>query len=93
VPGTFGRLVLGATELVILLMAHSLAAAPADSVDQAMEATPTVSGLSPYARMKACGMQINESSFMEFGPESGIPPQAIKRGDGVLELMLTLPLT
>lgn len=75
-PGIFGSQILGVALLATVLGATSVGAGPTDSIDRAMEATPTVSGQSAYARMKACGIEITESSFTEFGPDSGIPAQA-----------------
>ena len=43
-----------------------------------------------YSRTKACGMQITQSKFTEFGPDSGIPQKALRKGDAVLEVKLTL---
>jgi hypothetical protein len=82
---------------LILMLSLALGAADAalaaendGSVEQTLEAVPTVSGLSAYGRIQACGIKIEQSSFTQFAPEA-FPGQAIKPGDGVLVVMLMLP--
>ncbi len=59
-------------------------------VERTLEAIPTILGLSAYGRMKACGMQIAQSSFAKFSP-GDLPNLAVRNGDGILNVMLILP--
>lgn len=68
----------------------ALAAEPTGDFERTLQSVPTVSGLSVYGRIEACGIKIERSSFSQFTPEA-FPGQAIKPGDGALMVVLTLP--
>lgn len=87
--GIVGRVILGVA-LALGLAVTSQADEGVGMVEKTLEAVPTISGLSAYGRMKACGIQIEQSSFAKFTPRD-FPRHAVRNGDGILNVMLALP--
>ena len=63
--GSVGRVILG-TVLALGVAVTSQADEGMGGVEKTLEAVPTISGLSAYGRMKACGIQIEQSNFAKF---------------------------
>ncbi|HEY2011644.1 MAG TPA: hypothetical protein VGH23_21820 [Rhizomicrobium sp.] len=87
--GRMGRTILGAA-LSLGLAVTSQADEGMGGFEKTLKAVPTISGLSAYGRMKACGIRIEQSSFAQFAPRNS-PGHAVGNGDGILNVMLTLP--
>jgi hypothetical protein len=87
--GIVGRVILGSA-LTLGFAVTSQADEGMDGVEKTLEAVPTISGLSAYGRMKACGIQIEQSSFAKFTPRD-FSSRAVRNGDGILNVMLALP--
>jgi hypothetical protein len=76
--------------LAVGLAGTALAADSSGDLEQTLQTVPTVTGLSAYRRIEACGIKIERSSFSQFTSEA-FSGQVIKPGDGMLMAVLTLP--
>jgi hypothetical protein len=76
--------------LALGLAGTSLAADRSDDLERTLRTVPTITGLSAYGRIEACGIKIERSNFRQFTAEA-MPGQTIKPGDGMLVAVLTLP--
>jgi len=76
--------------LAVGLAGTAIADDSSGDLERTLQTVPTVTGLSAYGRIEACGIKIERSSFSQFTSEV-FPGQAIKPGDGMLVAALTLP--